>query len=141
MTEDVPLQAALSWSTTAGFPPKAWKYIRYYKNITFPASKLIATAKELGINPNTMLYPVHDPGIAVYRNYVEAPLLGEAPVYEELYHLAEDPDELHNLIADPEHSGTLETLRKAWKEEVVRARGEGVPLILRYTADSGAVPG
>ncbi|TXF90219.1 sulfatase-like hydrolase/transferase [Neolewinella aurantiaca] len=135
------------WSTKFGNPRceavqnKEWKYIRYYRNSTFPASKLISTAKELGINPNLMLYPVHDPGIAVYRDYVESPLRGEQPVYEELYHLAEDPGEIHNLIDAPEHANVLQTLRAAWKREITRARGEGLPLILRYTADNGAVPG
>ena len=31
---------------------------------------------------------------------------------EELYDLGADPFELHNLAADPKHSGTLESLRK-----------------------------
>jgi arylsulfatase A-like enzyme len=135
------------WSTKFGNPrceavqDQSWKYIRYYKNNTFPASKLIATAKELGISANEMLYPVHDPGIAVYRDYIESPLRGEAPVYEELYHLAEDSEELHNLIDDPKHAEVLKSLRAAWKREITKARGKGVPLILRYSADSGAVPG
>lgn len=134
------------WSTKFGNPrceavqDKEWKYIRYYRNTTFPASKLIATAKELGFNPNNILYPVHDPEIAVYRDYVESPLRGEAPVYEELYHLAKDPGEVHNLIDAPEYADVLKSLRTAWKQEITRARGEGRPLILRYTADNGAVP-
>jgi len=135
------------WSTKFGNPRcesvqnKDWKYIRYYRNNTFSASKLIATAKELGMNENLMLYPVHDPDIAVYRDYVEGPLTGEAPVYEELYHLKKDPTELRNLVADPKHKAILQTLQAAWKQEITRARGEGLPLILRYTADNGAKPG
>lgn len=134
------------WSTKFGNPrceavqDREWKYIRYYRNNTFPARKLLATAKEMGINPNKMLYPVHDPEIAVYRDYVESPLRGEQPVYEELYHLSEDPGEIHNLIDAPEHADVLRTLRAAWKQEITRARGEGQPLVLRHTADSGAVP-
>lgn len=135
------------WSTKFGNPRceavqnKKWKYIRYYRNITFPASKLIATAKELGINVNSMLYPVHDPDIAIYRDYVEGPLSGEPAVYEELYQLSEDPEELNNLIGQPKHTKVLEKLRKAWKREITKARGTASPLILRYTADNGAKPG
>ncbi|MEM6770567.1 MAG: sulfatase-like hydrolase/transferase, partial [Bacteroidota bacterium] len=109
------------WSTKFGNPRceavqnHEWKYIRYYRNNTFPARKLIATAKEMGINVNKMLYPVHDPDIAVYRDYVEASLHGEAPVYEELYLLAEDPAELHNLIDNPKHAAVLKRMRAAWK--------------------------
>ncbi|WP_020571009.1 sulfatase-like hydrolase/transferase [Neolewinella persica] len=135
------------WSTKFGNPrceavqDMEWKYIRYYHNNTFPASKLIAIAKELGINVNTMLYPVHDHEIAIYRDYIEGPLRGEAPVYEELYHLAKDPEERFNLITERAHAGILQTLRAAWKQEITRARGEGRPLILRYTADNGAKAG
>jgi hypothetical protein len=62
-------------------------------------------------------------------------------VYEELYHLAKNSEEVNNLIDNPEHTDVLESLREVWKREIARARGKGVPLILRYSADSGAIPG
>lgn len=130
------------WSTQFGNPRceavqnKEWKYIRYYKNETFPASKKIAVAKTLGIPVNKMLYAVHDPDIAVYRSYIEAPIQGEAPVYEELYNLKNDPAESNNLARNKEHASILNNLRKEWKTQIIFARGEAPPMVLRYTNDS-----
>jgi len=135
------------WSTQFGNPRcesvqnGAWKYIRYYKNENFPASKKIATAKEMGIPLNAMLYKVHDPDMAVYRSYVEGPLAGEPAVYEELYHLAEDPQEARNLAKDPALAARLTTMRTAWKQAIVMARGTESPKVLRYTSDSEAERG
>ncbi len=130
------------WSTQFGNPRceavqnKEWKYIRYYKNDNFSASKKIKTAEELGIPVNKMLYAVHDPDIAVYRNYVEAPIAGETPVYEELYNLKNDPHELNNLADETKYVSILKSLRNAWKTKIVEARGNDAPKVLRYTNDS-----
>lgn len=127
------------WSTHFGNPriesvqDKQWKYIRYYPNESFPASKKVQVAKEMGFPVNKMLYAVSDEYIATYRHYAESSLAGAEPIYEELYHLAEDPDELHNVIDDSRHAGQLERLRAAWKERLTYARGTGVPKVLRYT--------
>lgn len=130
------------WSTQFGNPRceavqnKEWKYIRYYKNNTFSASKKVATAKVLGVPVNKMLYAVHDPDIAVYRDYVEAPFGGEKSVYEELYNLKNDPNELHNLINEKQHESMLNNLRQVWKDEITLARGNEAPKVFRYTNDS-----
>lgn len=130
------------WSTHFGNPrieavqDKRWKYIRYYKNENFPARWKIRTAKEMGIPINAMLYGVHDDAIAVYRYYAEASLGGEPPVYEELYDIKNDPGELHNLIDDATHAGTLQRLKAAWRRKLTEARGTDAPKVLRYTADS-----
>ncbi|WP_298369524.1 sulfatase-like hydrolase/transferase [uncultured Lutibacter sp.] len=130
------------WSTHFGNPrcesvqDKEWKYIRYYKNNNFSATKEIETAKMMGIPVSKMLYAVHDPAIAVYRSYIDAPVEGEKPVYEELYNLKNDPAELHNLASKEEHKTILENLRKVWKVEITNARGTGKPKVLRYTNDS-----
>ena len=129
------------WSTHFGNPRcesvqnKEWKYIRYYKNNNFSATKEIKYAKELGIPVNEMLYNMHDPGIAVYRDYIDAPLNNEQPVYEELYHLKKDPAELHNLVNNQEHAEVLNTLRAQWKIEITQARGTGKAEVFRYTND------
>ena len=115
---------------------KEWKYIRYYKNNNFSATKEVETAKLLGIPVNKMLYAVHDPMIAVYRDYIESPIQGEQPVYEELYNLKNDPAELHNLASNKATKEILENLRKVWKTEIIAARGTGNPKVLRYTNDS-----
>lgn len=132
------------WSTQFGNPlceaiqNKTWKYIRYYKNTTFPATKKIRHAKALGIKVNKMLYKTHLPDIALYRDYIERPLQGEQPVYEELYNLKEDPDELHNQINNPKHQAVLNTMRKQWEKEIQYARGNTPPKVYPYTSDETA---
>ncbi len=135
------------WSTQFGNPRceavqnKEWKYIRYYKNETFRASKKIETAKLLGMNVNSVLYKTHDLDIAIYRDFVESPLNGELPVYEELYDLKNDPNEVVNLINVAQHADVLKKMRTAWREQITIAREEGNPRVLRYTADSEAEKG
>ncbi len=135
------------WSTHFGNPRcesvqnKAWKYIRYYKNNNFSANKKINLAKAMGINLSSMLYKVHDPDIAVYRDYIESPLQGEPAVYEELFDLRNDPQETTNLSSDNAHRDTLAKMRKVWKKKILEARGTGAPEVLRYTADSEAERG
>ncbi|MFY0598092.1 MAG: sulfatase-like hydrolase/transferase [Cyclobacteriaceae bacterium] len=130
------------WSTQFGNPRcesvqnKEWKYIRYYKNENFSALKKIQTAKELGISPTAMLYKVHDPDIALYRSYIDAPLSKEQPEYEELYNLSSDPDEVTNLSDMAEMKEKLNEMRKVWSLKIVEARGVGKPGVLRYTSDS-----
>lgn len=129
------------WSTQFGNPlcdavqNKTWKYIRYYKNTTFSATKKIRYAKALGIKLNKMLYETHLPDIAIYRDYIERPLRGEQPVFEELYNLKEDPYELHNQINNPKHEAVLVALRKKWEEKIRFARGDEYPKIYTYTSD------
>jgi len=130
------------WSTHFGNPrceavqDKEWKYIRYYKNENPSANQEIQVAKDLGIPVNKMLYSVHDPEIALYRSYVESPVNGEEAVYEELYHLSTDHEEVTNLIADKKYSGELKILREQWAILIKEARGTEKPKVLRYTADS-----
>ena len=130
------------WSTQFGNPRCEavqnieWKYIRYYKNNTFPALKKIEIANKMGIDPSKMLYAVHDPDIAVYRDYIESPLRGEKPVYEELFNLKTDPDETTNLISKEGYKKQLDTMRQAWSKEIKAARGEGNPKVYRYTVES-----
>ncbi len=132
------------WSTQFGNPrceavqDQEWKYIRYYQNTNIPALTKIRVAKELGIDQNHMLYSTHDPDIALYRHFVESSLEGEAPVYEELYHLSVDPDETNNLSRKAQYEEVLEHMRVVWKAEITKARGEGAPRVLRYTVDSRA---
>ncbi len=129
------------WSTQFGNPRcesiqnKEWKYIRYYKNENLRASKKIEAAQLLGINQNKMLYSQHDPDIALYRTFVDAPIRGEDPVYEELYHLKNDPQETTNLSNKKKYRKKLNKFRVIWKEKIKYARGKGKPKVLRYTDD------
>ncbi|MEM6841320.1 MAG: sulfatase-like hydrolase/transferase [Bacteroidota bacterium] len=135
------------WSTHFGNPRcesvqnQEWKYIRYYRNENFSARKKIETAKKMGISPANMLYRVHDPDIAVYRDYIESPLQGEEPIYEELFHLKNDSVESTNLTDNQEYSDVLTQMREVWRGMIQKARGEGEPKVLRYTANSEAERG
>jgi arylsulfatase A-like enzyme len=68
---------------------------------------------------------------------------------EEIYDLAKDPDEMHNLIDDPAQLQTKIALRKALFEQLANAQGQrGVPFTERFSrgavrrsrAGSGAAP-
>lgn len=130
------------WSTHFGNPrceaiqDNHWKYIRYYKNNNLSASNKIKIAKSLNIPVGKMLYGVHDNDIALYRSYAESSLAGENPVYEELYHLSKDPDELVNLADNNQFKSELERLRGQWRPMLEFARGQGEPMVERYTIDS-----
>ena len=119
---------------------KEWKYIRYYENNNLSALEKIKIAKDLGIKSNRILYGVHDNDIAVYRNYIDAPLNGEEPVYEELFHLASDPKEENNLSGDWKYRDILIIMREVWSQKILEARGKGPVKVLRYTVDSGGKP-
>ena len=128
------------WSQKFGNPrcesvqDKEWKYIRYYENNTLRASMITAVTEMLGLD--NMLYETHDPAIVKYRTYIENPLKGEEPVYEELYNLKRDPDETNNLAMQEEYSAHLIKMRNAWAKKIEFARGNEVPKVYRYTEDS-----
>jgi len=52
-----------------------------------------------------------------------SPLLGEEPVYEELYNLTNDPGETNNVIDYPENAETLERLRERCRYLLMNAKG------------------
>ncbi|MEQ6121223.1 sulfatase-like hydrolase/transferase [Reichenbachiella sp. MALMAid0571] len=130
------------WSNQFGNPRceavqnKEWKYIRYYRNNNLSLYKKTEVANLLGISVKKIQSTVHDYDIVVYRDYIEASLQGEEPVYEELYNLKNDPSESNNLIKDEQYSIQLREMRQAWKEEIMFARGMGTPEVLRYTTES-----
>ena len=145
---DIPVREVLFtenvWSTHFGNPrceavqDKEWKYIRYYKNENLSAQYLIDTAKKYNVNMTSMLYANHDPQIAVYQSFIEGPLNGEPAVYEELYHLKNDPDEQHNLANNKVHTEKLEEMRYVWSKTLIKARGTEALNVVRYTMDSEA---
>lgn len=129
------------WSTHFGNPrcesiqTNKWKYIRYYQNNNLSATRKVAVAKQLDIPVNEVLYGMHDNDIFVYRDFVEGPLNGEAAVYEELFHIGDDPLEVKNLVDDLKYQHILEELRSAWWSALTFARGEGSPKVYRNTVD------
>ncbi len=118
------------WSTHFGNPrcesvqDKRWKYIRYYHNENVPASFQSRIAEEMGLSSHPReLFAVQEFEMIAYRYYLEASLLGEPPVYEELFDLEKDSYETVNLIDDPRFEAELNRLRKAWREQIEFARG------------------
>lgn len=135
------------WSTPFGNPRceavqnKEWKYIRYYKNDMVSALKRIEVANQLKINPSLLLNTsAHDPDIALYRDFIDSPIEGELPVYEELFHLTSDPHELMNLADEIQYKNQLKLMQKVWESQIKFARGSGLPMVLRYTIDSRNEP-
>lgn len=130
------------WSTPFGNPrcesvqDKSLKYIRYYKNDNVSAQELIETAQLLGLKNNQLLYGVNDKGIAEYRKYIESSVQGEEAIYEELFDLKNDPMETNNLVNSMEHQSQLEKLKEAWRAQLLYARGDEDPKVLRYTNES-----
>ena len=85
-----------------------WKYIRYFRRIPAGATEP-----------------------APYAETLEASIRGEKPIYEELYHLAEDPCEEHNLAANRNHGRKLEEMRARCARAVREAKGgPGAPLTI-----------
>lgn len=74
-----------------------WKYIRYWPNRPVPSD---------------------------YRELLNLGLGGETPAYEELFNLAADPLEQHNLTGDPQHQAQLATMRVRCTTSLREARGE-----------------
>jgi len=73
-----------------------WKYIRYFKRTEDPTFHTL------------------DGTFGTKEDYVESlssTLKGEQPIYEELFHLAEDPHESHNLAKESEFRNVLESMR------------------------------
>lgn len=133
------------WATHFGNPPcqsvqnYEWKYIRYYKNESMSASRKVELSRAIGLKANDVLYGVYDEDALRYRAYVEGPLEGETPIYEELYHLSVDPDETTNVINLEENREILQQMRSAWDKKIREARGdEKTPSVSRITKDSMA---
>ncbi len=122
------------WSTHFGNPRcesvqnKEWKYIRYYKNENPSAVEKMKAFKEMGLNPN-VIYKTNLSDVSQYRMFVNAPLNGEKPVYEELYNIKEDPKEAINLIGANQYADLVEELRKECDKQVRNARGTGSPRV------------
>lgn len=132
------------WSTHFGNPrieavqDKEWKYIRYYKNENPSSLDIIAAAEQSGKPIDKSLYALRDKDAQRYRDYIEAPFRGEKPVFEELYNLKSDPDEMINCANNTRYSNLLIKMRRACDSMVKEARGSGEPKVLRYTHESEA---
>lgn len=108
------------WSNIFGNPrcetvrTKDWRYIRYFKNdnrelrTRTPKNKMYTNTPEISGN---------------YAKHLASTIQGEPPVYEELFHLAQDPHQEHNLANAPEHQAKLNELRTQCQQLVTQARG------------------
>lgn len=110
------------WSNRFGNPriesvrgTDGWKYIRYFKN---DVSRIDGTAAGPADGKVTNIEARR------YRDHLYASIRGENPVYEELFNLNDDPDEIHNLASIPEYEEILKRLRTICQERVAAARGD-----------------
>ena len=60
----------------------------------------------------------------LYAEMSVASINGEQPIYEELYDLANDPQEIHNVIADPANAAIVKSMRKKNAKLVSQYRGD-----------------
>ncbi len=108
------------WSTYFGNPrcesvrTAEWKYIRYFANDRALFGQVAGEAEGGSVS---------DAIAAAYQTWLGAPIRGEQPVYEELYHLSVDPDEITNLARDSRHAATLEAMRTRCQQLVTEAKG------------------
>lgn len=117
------------WSTYFGNPriesvrtAADWKYLRYFANDHTVFEGQDSRAR-YGVTAKTA---------ALYAHWLDASIEGEKPVHEELFHLAADPHEAHNLADDPDQGERLDTMRALADRLVREARGgEGRPDTVR----------
>jgi arylsulfatase A-like enzyme len=110
------------WATAFGNPrietirDAEWKYSRYFANdlSTGPGGGA-------GVPPSDA---------AAYRRWLTSSIQGEEPNYEELFHLAVDPDETTNLAGAAEHRDVLKRLRTELDQQIrsIVAEPRSVPL-------------
>jgi arylsulfatase A-like enzyme len=122
------------WSTQFGNPRiesvrgNGWKYIRYFFN-----------DRSL-FNPDLegkASYLTSNRQAEAYRQWLDASVNGEQPVYEELFHLEQDPNEITNLVANPKYAVRLDQMRAVCQRQVTKARGTAAvqPHVLQLTDD------
>ncbi|WP_246145878.1 sulfatase-like hydrolase/transferase [Rubripirellula lacrimiformis] len=108
------------WSTYFGNPriesvrTRDWKYIRYFEN---DRDQFASVTKKT-------LYQVSQSQIESYSRWLTSSIEGEAPVYEELFHLASDPSESVNLVARPIYAERLQQMRQQCQASVTLAKGD-----------------
>jgi arylsulfatase A-like enzyme len=109
------------WSTISGNPrcetvrTADWKYTRYFANDRSPIGQE-GRQGEGGA--------VSDALAARYAHWLIASINGEKPVYEELFHLRNDPEETTNLAHDSRHATVLRDLRARCQQLVTEAKGD-----------------
>jgi arylsulfatase A-like enzyme len=120
------------WSTEFGNPvcetvrSASWKYTRYFEN-KVPNEKYIA---------NPYSFNTTDECADLYEDSLTRSIRGELPVYEELFHLAEDPLEQNNRANDEAVAHILAQFRSHADRLVKEAReGASGPLTIPLSSE------
>ncbi len=108
------------WSTYFGNPRiesvrgMRWKYLRYFAT---------DRSRWAGITKESEAYQMTRNSREQYEHSLTASIKGEQPIYEELYDLENDPQEVTNLAGTAEHQHILEELQAKCQELVAKAHG------------------
>lgn len=108
-----------------------WKYIRYFATERSLFGAAGESRESYGVTPEQA---------RAYRSWLTASVRGLKPDYEELFHVAVDPNETANLAGEPKHAEMLARLRNTCDRLAREAKGDpdAPPLALPLPGDSPA---
>lgn len=113
------------WSNVFGNPRceslrgQRFKYIRYFSNPLGPWKDKLEDMSNF-----KRLYAVTPAMVERYQTHLTSTILGEPPVYEELFDLESDPGETRNLAEEEDYASVLNMLRARCQARVTLARGD-----------------
>jgi hypothetical protein len=108
-----------------------WKYTRYFVNDRALFAKTTGGGEGGAIS---------DALTATYARWLTSSVKGETPVHEELFDLAQDPNETSNLAREPRHADRLRELQAECQQLVTKLRGDPAipPATVRLEVPRGA---
>ncbi len=86
---------------------------------------------------DSVFMEAHNPGISTTKtvrtvDYMYSIVSGTRGTQEYLFDLKNDPNEIRNVVDEPDHAGKLSEMRKLLLERTIEAEGDGRPAVARY---------